>query len=144
MCRQRGSYRGPPTCAAPHTKQPITQYIIRAFITLKAFGYIDTLLHLIFTRKSSRGRDPLQSISLRRKTLSNSSLRRSIYKFFGGRRVLLAEIPYWCWTLVTQVLVTGNQGAPRLFYNRQELHLFGSPFYRQFVLALAVPSRSHL
>ena len=61
-----------------------------------------------------RGRDLLQSISFRRKFVQQQLSPQYIYKFFEGRRVLLAAIPYWCWTLVTQVLVTGNQGAPAL------------------------------
>ena len=78
-----------------------------------AFGYTDILLHLIFTRVAT-GEEIRCKHLPSSETLCDSSFCCSIYRFFGGRRVLLAEVSYWCWILVTQVLVTGNQGAPAL------------------------------
>jgi hypothetical protein len=88
----------------------------------------------------------LQSISLRRKNFVQQQLLLQYIQIFSRRGTRLIS------RSILLVLDSGDAGpcdwkpgcTRAYFYDRQELHLFGSPFYRQFVLALAVPSRLHL
>ena len=80
----------PQTGATPtHQIQPFHSTLSEHSLLWEAFGYIDTLLHLIFTRKGRRGRDPLQSISLRRKNFVQQQLLLQYIQIFrrGTRRI---------------------------------------------------------